>query len=286
MELGGGIGQPKPPPKPDSTHNAIPGRVLSKVTEVFYNQSLYKDPAQVRARLDKEARRELAYQLQSVDNYIDWGRAPSREQMLQQLLTAIKGFLRTVKHNRLLGEFARSEYDLVASINGYFPIGGRPDLILTQNAGGTKENFVTILDGKNSKRKDCDPDQLLYYALCFFLKYGSLPDRLGWLWYRFPYGQPRADGTIEQGVQYLEFTQESLQEDLKDIAARSIAVRRRLEAEDFEASPSPSYCKHCIYESVCGPRQEQRKTNAARRRKNKGQEEDDFFGVVTFSMDD
>lgn len=281
IDVGGGMGKPKPPPIRDSVHNAIPGRVLSRMMEEFYNEQLYKDPSTVREKLQSLIHREFSYQLTAPRNYIDWSRSPTRMQMRMDLYATIPGFLRTVVKQKLFGKFAKAEMDLKVFIaKDKYPVGGKMDLVFTRETENGDE--ITILDGKNSKHKDkySDPDQLVYYALIFYLVYGRMPDRLGWLWYKYPYGTVAPDGSIEEGVKFIDFTLA----DLKEMATRAVTVHKLLEKEEFDANPTPKGCRFCPYETVCPERVTQRKANAAKRAGEAAEEHEDLEGFESFSM--
>jgi hypothetical protein len=169
--------------------------------------------------------------------------------------------------------------DLTGFLRKWLPVGGRADVILRRDDTG-----ITILDGKNGRRyKDkktggymtyTDPDQLRWYALCFYIAYRKLVDRLGFVYYRYPWGAPRVDAdgipvlddqgepVLEQGVEWVTYTKE----DLQGLADRAIKARRGMDREKFDPNPVPSYCRLCDFETVCPQRQEQRKRNAKSRK--------------------
>ena len=199
--------------------------------------------------------------------------------MKEVIRDGVMGYMRTLKHHRLLGPYAQAEEDLVGYVNKWTPIGGRADLILRRDDTG-----VSILDGKNSRRyKDrkgnwmtyTNPDQLRWYALCFYLAYRVLPDRLGFVYYRYPYGDTyldpdgkpvlNEDGTekLEDGIVWVPFTMD----DLKGLGQRANDALRAMKREKFEATPTPSTCRFCDHEAVCPARVAQKQAN---RRKPKG----------------
>jgi hypothetical protein len=181
--------------------------------------------------------------------------------------------------------------DLIGYINKYTPIGGRADLIIRREDSG-----VTILDGKNSKRyKDgrggsmtyTNPDQLRWYALCYYLAYKKLPDRLGFVYYRYPYGDPLMDvdgvpvldemgnQKIEEGVEWVPFTMD----DIKGLGQRAVDASRAMFKEQFDPKPTPKTCRFCDYESVCPERQAQIAANRRNPRKK-----DDVIGGEGFML--
>lgn len=302
IDLGQGPGRPKKKPIRRSEHHAVMGIVLADFWEWLYNDEEWRHPGFVDRLLEK-ARKE--FDRLCMTKYIDWRLAPDRDELWTTIENGIRGYVRTMKENRLLGPYARSEVDLTAYIDKYTPVGGRADLIIRRPDTG-----ITILDGKNSRRYKnprktgprlityTDPDQLRWYAMCFYLAYRKMPDRLGFVYFRYPFGDPVLDengeevdvfdedtglptGEVERetGVDWVPFDKD----DLKGIARRAKDALRGMNREKFEATPVPSKCKFCDFETVCPERQAQRKKNSRKRKKSS-----DFFdgqvGFVRFGM--
>jgi hypothetical protein len=278
IDVGGGEGKPKPEPVEESKHNAIVGIVVANFMDEFYKKEWYKNPETLHSNITQFIARETQFQIQS--NNIDWTRAKSHGQMEQSATDAAIGFLATFKQHRLLGPYAKSELDLRNWIEeGAYPIGGRPDLVLKREKGSK----VSIFDGKMSrrKRKGVNEDQLLWYGLLFWLSYNVIPSELGWIWYSYPYGMENDDGSVESGVELLDFNKQ----DLLEIASKGKEMIQSVSREEFDATPKASYCNYCIYESVCDARIEQRRKNSEKRRKNKKPPEN-INGIVDFDLND
>lgn len=291
IDVGGGMGRPKPKPLKKSEHHAVMGTVIQAVIERFYNDELWNAmaPLMLRDRLMELADEHMKLEL--ARRFVDWrlaGMTP--EEMKQGIKDGIMGYMRTMKQHRFLGPYAKAEVDLVAYVNNWTPIGGRADVIFRRDDTGT-----TILDGKNSRRyKDgkgglmtyTDPDQLRWYALCFYLAYNKNPDRLGFVYYRYPFGNPVLDGDgnptgeTEPGVDWVPFTRD----DLKGLAERAVEARKGMDREKFPATPNYKICRFCDYESVCPERQTQRDQNR-RAPKNVDTLLDGISGIVEFTMD-
>lgn len=278
IDVGGGPGRRKPVPtvgldgKPvqkRSEHHAIIGIAVQWAIERFYNDELWKslDPETLKRRL-LELANEI-FRVELAKKYVDWRKAGDRADLEKLINDAVLGYMRTLKQHRFLGPYARAEVELLGYVNKYTPVGGRADMIIRREDTG-----VTILDGKNSKRYQdpktkkytltyTDPDQLRWYALLFYLTYRKMPDRLGFVYYRYPYGHPILDaqglpsGEVEEGVDWVPFTKE----DIKGLAARAAEVVRGLDREKFEAKPVPKTCGFCDYEAVCPQRQAQKDAN-------------------------
>jgi len=272
IDVGGGPGRKKPVPYRRSEHHAVLGIVIGAVLEDFYNEELWRHRDGLQERL--EAILDKQFKLQLAKKYIDYNQAGSREEMRQVIYDGVFNYIgKTLKAHKLLGPYARSEVDLVGYVNKYTPVGGRADFIIKRPEDGPLPG-ITILDGKNSRRyKDpkkkgsmmtyTNPDQLRWYAMCFYLAYQQLPDRLGFVYFRYPHGDPVLDadgketGETETGVDWVDFTKE----DLKGLAARAVEVRKGMDREKFPANPSPTGCKFCDYESVCPERTAQKAAN-------------------------
>lgn len=257
IDVGGGPGRPKPKPVRDSRHHALMGIVIGRVIEKLYNDELWRTPDGLARRLQEMVEKDFQYEVSKT--YIDWRQAPTKAEMLQTCRDGVAGFLRTMKAQKLLGPYARAEVELLGWINKYTPVGGRADFIIRRDDTG-----ITILDGKNalSKGKYTSPDQLRWYALCYYLAYGKIPDRLGFVYFRYPYGMPKGDGTIEEGVDWVPVTRP----DLEGLAKRAVDARKGMDKERFDATPTPTGCKFCDYETVCDARQAQKAANSRGRK--------------------
>jgi CRISPR/Cas system-associated exonuclease Cas4 (RecB family) len=258
IDVGGGPGKRKPKPADRSTHHMVMGIVIQAVLEDFYNQELYKQQGGLMDRLVRMTKEKLTSTLAKPKFKVNW-REITFEEMEAICVDGVKGYIPTMKAHKFLGEYAKSEVELFGYLDKYLPLGGRADFIIRREDTG-----ITMLDGKNSKTKMkyTDPDQLRWYALCHALSYGKMPDRLGFVWYRYPY----EEGTEETGVDWIEFTRR----DLKALAVRAQKVRKGQDAGKFDPLPVAKNCRFCDYESVCEPRKAQRAVNSAKRRKKAG----------------
>lgn len=269
IDLGNGPGKPKTPTDPSSEHNALMGDVIGKAVEELYNKELWRDPANLRSVLETFVRREFTFALG--ERSINWAWSPSREDLLQTCLDGVSGYLRTMKANRLLGPYAAAEVPLRTWLDAHTPIAGRPDIIVRRADTG-----VIILDGKNSKNpgRHTKPDQLRWYALCFYLKHNVLPERLAFVYYRYPVGNPPPPEGKAPPVDPAQWTGlvevPLVREDLQQLGVRAKKTQDALRRNLFEPTPSPATCQYCEFQSTCGPRMEQKAANAARRKTHKG----------------
>ena len=280
VDLGNGLGRKKSKPFKKTEHHAVMGIVIQAVIERFYNDELWKvlTPLQLQDRLMELM--DEHYRLELSSHFIDWNKT-THEEMKETIRKGIKGYMRTLKQNKLIGPYAHAEADLVGYVNKWTPIGGRADLLIRRDDTG-----ITIIDGKNSRRyKDrtkkggwmtfTDPDQLRWYALCFYLSYRRLPDRIGFVYYRYPSGDTVLDTdgnpvldeqgaeTKEDGVVWVPFTMD----DIKGLGQRANDALLGMKREKFKATPTPKTCRFCDYESECPERQAQKQAN---RRKPRG----------------
>lgn len=263
IDLGGGPGRSKPLPIMKSEHDALMGSVLSKAIEHLYNDELYKSPSTLIQRLEDLT--ERAFKLELGERYVDWKKSPPKDVLLKTCVDGAIGYLRTMKANKLLGTYSRSEVDLsaVSKPGDLFQISGRPDLIIER-----EDNGVTILDGKNAKTpgKYTDPDQLKWYAFCYYLVNNKLPDRLAFCYFRYPYNSPPEGfkGDSWSGLVSVDFSQD----DFEALDRRARETILGIGSGKFDPTPSPSVCRLCEYETVCEARQAQ-KSSRSRRKKEK-----------------
>lgn len=278
IDVGGGPGRKKPIPVKKTEHHAILGIAIQGAIERFYNDRLWATMAapDLRDKLLQLGAESLELELSR--KFVDWVKANmTRADMHVLVRDAILGYIRTLKAHRLLGPYAQAEVEMLARLNNATPIGGRADVIIRREDTGT-----TIIDGKNSKRykdqKDktkwmtfTDPDQLRWYALLYYLCFKTMPDRLGFVYYRYPYGNEviGVDGNVvpgryEEGVEWVAYTKD----DLKGLAHRAITARESMNKEAFEARPEPNKCRMCDYETVCPERQAQKEANRRGPRKS------------------
>lgn len=280
IDLGRGPGKSKERPEKSSMHHAVMGMAIQSVLEDMYNEDLWKDPPTLIENLNKLI--DKYFYLHVSNNYIDWRRA-DRFDMLQVVRDGVMGFIKTFKAHKLAGAYAKSEVHIITHIDANTEIGGKLDFLIKRDNEPNKG--ILILDGKNAKLKGKynDPDQLRFYALCYYMSTGEMPDKLGFIYFRYPHGMVlNENDPPEEGVEWVDFTKE----DLEALAARAIAARAGMEARQFEARPSPKVCNLCDFQSVCEARQAQLEAHRAKRKpkesiveKDSTEEEDGFFTI-------
>lgn len=285
VDLGGGEGEPLPLKEKHrrSEHWSLMGTVIQAAIETLYQEKWWLEPETLQSRLEAEVNRVFPLALDN--SYIIWREAPRRQEMLDRCHVAVINYARTMYTHRLFGPYAQSEVKVKSSVGGHL-IGAKIDMLIrrcyevTDDEGNTETvEDVLILDGKNSLKKNADPDQLRYYALCFYNKHGVLPDKIGFVYFQYPVGyQKKPEDVPETGIDWVPFTLEDLTglgQRVVDVAAALVELNEKAERgectlEDYEARPRwTRRCQYCDYEPVCPERQAQKAANSAKRRKNK-----------------
>lgn len=285
IDVGHGPGVKKPVPVVRSRHAAVMGIVIQAVVEDMYSNELYRLGEALSDKLSDLVLHHWKKEVRNPRNFIDIREAGMSEgEMIGVCQDGVLGYLKTMKEHRLLGAYTKAEVELVGWIDKWLCVWGFADLIVRRDDTG-----VTIIDGKNTahKMKYTDPDQLRWYAMLFKLSYGESPDRLGFVWYRFPHGDKYNDpetGELktETGVEWVEFTDE----DLKGLALRAQEARAGMRREKFEPKPTPEGCRWCDYLTVCEARQAQIVSNGGGKARPKAQLEElaESAGFSDFSM--
>jgi len=248
----------------------------------MYNDELYRDPGTLSEVLSDYVLRAWGRETRNPRNFIDYTESrQSSSEMIEVCQDGVLGYLKTMKANKLLGPYSRAEVELVGWVNKYLCVWGIADLVIRRDDTG-----ITLLDGKNSVRKNADPDQLRWYAMLFKLAYKKLPDRLGFVYYRFPNGTPYNDpetGELreEEGVDWVEFDEG----DIQGLALRAQEARNGMRREKFKPKPSPAGCKYCDFLSECEARQDQIVANGggSSRKPSKNLQVDDIVASDGFS---
>jgi len=223
------------PKTPPNSYYALPGIVIQKLFEHFYNSQWY---------LKRGACREFMYQKapEIFDNTlkyinVDWQAKiakKNKQQVFDEFLEMIGRNLDVIKDKKLLGPFAKSEFKIVSFLenNKYVELTSKVDFVI-KNAEG-----LQILDGKattNKKGYLDKPHQLFFYAMMYKFKYGVYPNKVGfWFW---------RDGDIRY-IDFDDSTIETLKEDIKD-------VLYKIYKKKFVATPEFGTCLFCNYQNEC-----------------------------------
>jgi hypothetical protein len=243
------------PPEPDNAVNALYGSVVGRIFEDFYTQRIWRQKDFQKALQDlveptyqkvvhDEVRRGRVLRWQTPQdkkpNY------SSPEELLADVRDTIPRGLRIIRHDRLVGPRTEAETKLDSVVKGH-TIGGRADFIIERVK---PHHDLVILDGKGSKHRGSfvDPRQLKWYAMLYSLRNnGALPDKLGFVYWRFD---------PPESLDWVAFSQsdtdELLEEVLEAVAEIERAVAHRAESnKSFPPRPSRENCRFCSYLKIC-----------------------------------
>ena len=241
--------------KPDNRVHMLYGDVVGKIFEAFYTEALWKNNTtssmldRVKPTLQKvitnETKRGGTFDWKDPD--LKKNGPHSIQEVEADIREAIPRGLRSVRHHRLLSLDAKAEVVLDSMVDGH-KLAGRADLVMKRLK---PTNDAIIIDGKGSRWRDkyTNHRQLRWYALLHWIKFGFIPDKLGFLYWRF---EP------EESLDWSTVTPEALTE-LKIAALEAIATVEKANrdilqgAEPFAVFPaSPGQgCKLCRYRELC-----------------------------------
>lgn len=259
------------PPELDNRLNMLYGATLGVCFEHFYNQRMWRLPNFTQAMLDKVP--EIAQKVITEETapgkngVLHWGGKKDNYKSVDELIAdvreAIPRGLKIIRYHRLVGPEATAELKLDAKINGHI-LGGRTDFSIRRVP---PENDQVILDGKGSKFRDgyVDKRQLRWYSMLFEHHRKTLPDKVGFLYWRSDpetavdwYTVGPADTEALRSL-VLE-TLEGIEDRKRHLPVAPAPTRDQI-LEAFPARPSKD-CKWCNYLSAC--------EDGARYMKNKG----------------
>lgn len=205
--------------------DALFGLVIGKVFEWFYELRFWNNHDPVEASLESVGR-ALDQILEEEKIEIDHD---FRDKLLKDLLYYVPFGIKTIKDNKLLSSNSRAEVKLDVYYNARsdltIRLGGRADFV-------HQDGCIQIIDGKGSKWRDkyTDPEQLIWYATQFFLKYHIAPSKLGFIFWKFP----------DDPVQWVSYNDDSIRSSLK----QTTNVVQKILDKKFDSSPS-SQCNMC-----------------------------------------
>lgn len=179
------------PAKPDNRVNMLYGDAVGKIFEKFYADRMWRGSSVVedlKSLVDPTLKRIVNYETKR-GGVFDWKDPKlkkgtrSLEEVRKDVLETIPRGLRIIKNHRLLGKDAAAEVKLDVDLEGH-RIGGRADFIMTRIE---PHGDYVIVDGKGSKYREkyVSERQLRWYAMQHRLKFGTIPDSLAFLFWRF-----------------------------------------------------------------------------------------------------
>lgn len=244
-------------PERTDSYFAIPGIVIQKLFELWYNNEMWrpvKGPdnilrptdsvAKLNEMLDTVFERTITNKRNPVIWVKDGQNRMSPSEMKELIRSMIPHTLRVIKEHKLLGPFARSEVKLSAWFDKKYVLSGKADFIVKKGeAVGNRYADHLILDGKAvSKRTSTsvDPQQLRFYALVTALRENRLPTGLGFLFYR-----PDVAKSPEEAIDWISCTKGDVEALLSDIRDAIEVIRKK----DFK--PNTKACFFCDFKEVC-----------------------------------
>lgn len=246
-------------PTPDNRVNALYGSVIGTIFEDFYTQGIWKQTGVqglLEARVDTTL--DAIIQRESRDGVFDWSdpkaNYKSRESLRREVIKSIPRGIAIIRHHRLLGQRAEAEVKLDFVVEGHM-LGGRADFIIQRVK---PHNDLVILDGKGSRHRDkyVDPQQLWWYAMLFRRHHHTLPDKLGFLFWR---QEP------ENSLDWVDFNEKSLDALLSGVLESISTIETGKKALTVIQDPAQhksalqelfpthigSKCGLCSYKAVC-----------------------------------
>ena len=213
------------------------GNIMGKIFEWFYNKKLW-----LRADIDSYLLNivvdEAISECSSKVNFDLNSDIEFKSKLIKDVNGFVVSTLRVIRDQKLLSPISKSEIDLTSF---YFDkeskitlkIGGRADFIHYFN----NEN-IWIMDGKGSKYREkyIDSDQLIWYAVQHYIKYHIVPNRIGFLFYRFP----------SDPIKWIMLDDQLMREHVKRTIKSALQIMNGM----FDPTPSIE-CRHCSFQSNC-----------------------------------
>lgn len=249
---------------PDNRVHMLYGESVGILFEKFYADRLWKKDDVVAELLSMvDSTMALIVKKETARGGVfDWkekGLKPdtrSQEAVKETVVEAIPRGVEIIRYHRLLGVKAGAEIKLDADIGGH-RLGGRADFLMER---ARPHNDRVLIDGKGSRwrEKYVDRRQLKWYAMLHQELRGTIPDKLGFLYWRPPM---KGEFNPEAALDWIPCTQRDI-EILKDAVLGSLetieASKRQLMqapgeatlATAFEVRPA-SDCKFCSYLGGC-----------------------------------
>jgi hypothetical protein len=240
------------------------GETVGKLFERFYADQMW-DSKVVGLNLLQMVRSTLTRVMikeSEKGGVFDWGESGlkpgnrSVDEVEVEVKETIPRGLRSIRHHSLISLDAEAEVVLDTVVDG-FKIGGRADFVMTRIP---PHKDLVIVDGKGSRWRGqyVNERQLRWYAMLYWLRYGVIPDRLGFLYWRYD---------PAESMDWFETTESELEDLLRAVLSTLKEIERdkeewvelRLQKEsDSSVNPervfwanTGSHCKLCRYLSLC-----------------------------------
>jgi hypothetical protein len=241
--------------KLDNRVHMLYGEAVGILYQAFYNDGLWKanTTARMLALVKPTIQKVITNEIRKGGTF-DWKEKGLKEgtrsikEVEGEVIETVHRGLRSIRHHRLLGTDAQAEVVLDTIVDGH-KIAGRADFVMTRvKPHGDR----VIIDGKGSRHRDqyTNHRQLRWYAMLHWLKLGSIPDRLGFLYWRYE-PENSLDWT-QTTPDALNVLKSSVLQMIGTIEQANRDILNGAEPEKvFPASPKTSGCKFCRYLEVC-----------------------------------
>ncbi|MDB4330177.1 PD-(D/E)XK nuclease family protein [bacterium] len=228
----------KKPKTPPNMYYALPGIVIQKLFEHFYNDEWFLKRGDCREFMYNKASEIYEKTLKWCN--VDWNSRiakKTKHDVYDEFLEMIGKNLDIVKDYKLLGKVAKSEHTIITNFenNNFVILKSKIDFFIKNQDG------LMILDGKATSNKSNylkNPEQLYFYAMMCKFHYNVYPDKIGFWWWR------------DAKITFIDFDEshiEKLKEDIKD-------ALYKIYKKKFDATPEYSTCLFCDYQSECTAR--------------------------------
>lgn len=247
------------PPKPDNCVNALYGSVVGVLFEHFYVNKWWRVDnvvSHMLSQVDDTLTKVMADQRGRI---VDWNDEKanyhSRSELVEDIRASVPVGIKIIRENRFLGPTAIAEMKLDTDF-GPHRVAGRADFVIERVK---PHSDLIILDGKGSKHREkyVEESQLKWYAFLYQAQTGRVPDKLGFVFWRF---------TGEKATMWVDFTRDDLDALKSEVLGTMDRVEktvRRLNLlsdqpksayeerqEKFPAQPTYG-CNLCSYLDVC-----------------------------------
>lgn len=214
---------------PKNAYYQVAGELVQKFFEMYANLWIGQDIVFDRERVRNRMKPYWDHLL--LNNRVDWGHPMSKLGEVDLFLECVDTILDNLSKLDVYKD-TRSEVKLEVNLKSGDTLVGKVDFITDDG------KIVSILDGKNSatKGKYVDERQLLFYALLYKFRYGKLPDRLGFLYYKY------------QELVPVVFTSRDVDDLWRDIIRVMVTIKK---TKVFEPTPCSKSCKMCDYLDQC-----------------------------------
>lgn len=213
--------------------NSLFGSVIGKLFEWFYERRAYlqKNPKALVMSWVKAACAQV-FAKEKWDPGLD---RSFELELMNDLDTYVPATVDVIRQHKLVTPGSVAELDLTQEYTRgdmTIKLGGRADFL--HRSGGS----VTLQDGKGSKYREAyvDTMQLIWYATLHYLKFRVAPDRIGFLYWRFP----------SDPVQWVDYTEN----DMRAVISRAFETEEKVRLRVFDPSPSVN-CRRCDHLSGC-----------------------------------